>query len=50
MIQFEKHVAPKIITPEANQKADAWKYGYRNVGVADVYSNKTAGIYVHKEA
>ena len=50
VIQFEKHVAPKIITPEANQKADAWKYGYRNVGVADVYSNKTAGIYVHKEA
>lgn len=47
VIQFEKHVAPKIITPEANQKADAWKYGYRNVGVAQVYANKAAGIYVH---
>lgn len=50
VIQFEKHVAPKIITPEANQKADAWKYGYRNVGVADVYKNKTAGVYAHTAA
>ena len=50
VIQFEKHVAPKIITPEANQKADAWKYGYRNVGVASVYSNKAAGVYWHSEA
>lgn len=50
VIQFEKHIAPKIITPEANQKADAWKYGYRNVGVADVYKNKIAGIYFHSEA
>ncbi|MEG2931184.1 MAG: hypothetical protein RR825_05305 [Ruthenibacterium sp.] len=49
VIQFEKHVAPKIITPEANQKADAWKYGYRSVGVADVYANKKAGVYCHTE-
>lgn len=49
VIQFEKHVAPKIITPEANQTADAWKYGYRNVGIADIYANKIAGIYVHTE-
>ena len=32
LIQFEKHVAPKIVTPEQNQDADAYKYGYRNVG------------------
>lgn len=50
VIQFEKHVAPKIIAPEANQKADAWKYGYRNVGVAAVYPQKAAGIYWHSEA
>lgn len=50
VIQFEKHVAPKIITPDANQKADAWKYGYRNVGVADVYANKVCVIYCHTEA
>lgn len=47
-IQFQKRVAPKIITPEANQDADAWKYGYRNVGIADVYENKVSGIYLHK--
>ena len=47
VIQFQKHVAPKIITPEQNQSADAYKFGYRNVGIADVYENKTAGIYLH---
>lgn len=51
LIQFEKHVAPKIVTPEQNQEADAYKYGYRNVGVADVYKNKLAGVYAsHKTA
>lgn len=48
VIQFEKHVAPKIVTPETNQDADAWKFGYRNVGIADAYENKVAGIYLHK--
>lgn len=47
VIQFEKHVAPKIITPEQNQTADAYKFGYRNVGIADAYENKLAGIYLH---
>jgi hypothetical protein len=46
-IQFQKHVAPKIVTPDQNQSADAWKYGYRNVGIAEVYENKVAGIYSH---
>ena len=50
VIQFEKHVAPKIITPELNQNADAYKFGYRNVGIADVYENKVAGIYLHHKA
>lgn len=48
VIQFEKHVAPKIVTPEQNQNADAWKFGYRNVGIADAYDNKVKGIYLHK--
>lgn len=48
VIQFDKHVSPKVITPEMNQTADAWKFGYRNVGIADVYENKVAGIYLHK--
>ena len=48
VIQFQKHVAPKVITPEQNQDSDAWKFGYRNVGIADAYENKVAGIYLHK--
>lgn len=47
LIQFPKHQAPKIITPDVNQDADAYKYGYRQVGIADVYKNKLAGIYLH---
>ena len=48
LIQFSKHVAPKIITPELNQDADAYKFGYRHVAIADAYENKVAGIYLHK--
>ena len=48
VIQFDKHVAPKVVTPEQNQDADAWKFGYRNVGIAEVYENKVAGVYLHK--
>ena len=50
VIQFEKHVVPKIVTPEQNQDADAWKFGYRNVSIADGYENKVKGIYLHKNA
>ena len=47
VIQYPKHIAPKIVTPEKNQDADAYKYGYRQVGVADLYENKVAGVYLH---
>lgn len=47
LIQFPKHIAPKIVTPEQNQSADAHKFGYRQVGIADVYKNKLAGLYLH---
>ena len=47
-IQFAKRVNSKIIDPQANQDADAYKYGYRQVAIADAYENKRAGIYVHK--
>ena len=50
LIQFPKHIAPKVITPEQNQTADAWKFGYRQVGVNDVYKNKLAGVYLHHKA
>lgn len=50
VIQFQKHVAPKIITPDQNQSGDAYKFGYRQVAIADAYKNKRAGIYLHHKA
>ncbi len=50
VVQYQKHTVPKIIAPEQNPNADAWKFGYRTVGIADVYANKLAGVYVHMQA
>lgn len=47
VIQYTKHQNTKVITPEANQDSDAWKFGYRMVSIADAYENKVAGIYLH---
>jgi hypothetical protein len=47
VIQYNKHIAPKVVTPEQNQTADAWKFGYRVNGIAEVFKNKKAGIYAH---
>lgn len=47
LLQYPKHVIPKIIAPENNSDADAWIYAYRNYGLADAYENKVAGIYAH---
>ncbi len=46
-IQYQKHTVTKIITPEQNQTADAWKFGYRTVGIAEAYDNKKVAIYAH---
>ena len=50
VMQYNKHIAPKVVSPEVNQDADAWKFGYRKYGLADVYENKVAGIYLHHKA
>lgn len=50
VMQYNKHIAPKVIAPDVNQNADAWKFGYRKYGLADVYENKVAGIYLHHKA
>lgn len=50
VIQYQKHVVPKVISPDVNQTSDGWMFGYRSVGIADVYGNKTAGIYAHTTA
>lgn len=50
LLQYSKHVVNKVITPELNQEADAWKFFFRAYGLADVYESKVAGIYLHKKA
>lgn len=50
VIQFQKHTVNKIITPDQNQDADAWKFGYRTAGIAEVADNKVNGIYAHTAA
>ncbi len=50
VIQYNKHIAPRVIPPEHNPTADAWKFGYRVNGIADVLKNKKAGIYAHTAA
>lgn len=50
ILKYNKHVAPKIVTPEANQKADGYIFGYRKYGLVDVYENKRAGVYCHHVA
>ena len=47
LIQFSKHITPKVIAPEQNPDADSWKFGYRHVAIADVYANKLGGVYLH---
>ena len=47
VIQHQKHTVGKIITPDQNQTADAWKFGYRTVGMAEAKDNKLNAIYVH---
>jgi hypothetical protein len=47
VLQYPKHTVDKVISPEANQEADAWMFFYRAYGLADVYENKVSGIYVH---
>lgn len=50
VVQFQKHTVNKIITPDENQDADAWKFGYRTAGIAEVRDNKVSGIYAHTVA
>ena len=50
LLQYSKHTVNKIITPEANQESDGWLFFYRAYGLADVYENKPAGIYLHHKA
>lgn len=50
LLQYPKHTVNKVISPEANQDSDGWLFFYRAYGLADVYENKVAGIYLHHKA
>lgn len=50
VLQIVKHQQPKVITPEQNQTADAWKFGYRVYGINEALDNKVNGLYVHTVA
>ena len=50
VIQVLKHQDAKVISPDVNQTADAWKFGYRIYGLNDAYENKKNGIYVSTSA
>lgn len=47
VLQFTKNALPKIISPDDNQDADAWIFGYRVNGLADLLDNKAKGVYAH---
>lgn len=51
IIKYDKHTASDIITPSANQDADAYMLKYRKYGIVEVYDNKAKGIVIsHKAA
>ena len=50
ILQYPKHTVNKVIAPEDNQESDGWAFFYRAYGLADVYENKVAGIYLHHKA
>lgn len=50
LLQYPKHIVNKVISPELNQDNDGWLFFYRAYGLADVYENKVAGIYLSNKA
>lgn len=50
LMQYPKHIVNKIITPEANQESDGYLAFYRAYGLAAIYPNKKAGVYLHHKA
>lgn len=45
IMQYTKHRVDKAIPPEDNPDADAWIFNFREYGLADMYDNKTSGVY-----
>ena len=47
VIQYQKHIVNKVISPDDNQTTDGWMFFYRAYGIAECYNNKKTGIYLH---
>lgn len=50
VMQYPKHTVNKVIGPDDNQTSDGYMFFYRAYGLADVYENKVAGIYLHHKS
>ena len=50
VLKYNKHIAPRVFSPEVNQNGDDWLFTYRKYGLVDAYENKVAGIYVSHKA
>ena len=50
VLQYPKHTVNKVISPEANQESDGYLFFYRAYGLANIYENKRAGVYMHCKA
>lgn len=50
VMKYNKHIVPRVFSPEVNQNGDDWLFTYRKYGLVDAYENKVAGIYVSHKA
>lgn len=50
VIQYPKHTVNKVISPEENQFSDSWMFFFRAYGLAAIYENRAAGIYLHHKS
>ena len=47
IISYMKHAVTKVITPELNQEADAWKYAYRASGYCGIPDAYLGSVYAN---
>ena len=50
VMKYNKHIVPRVFSPEVNQNGDDWLFTYRKYGLVDAYENKVAGIYLSHQA
>lgn len=50
VMQYNKHAISDVILPQYNNTGDGYIVKFRRYGLAEVYENKVAGIYLHNKA